>query len=1091
MVVRVRDGHVGSVAKAKGRAAYLAHGHTPEMAADLSSRADAHALEEAARPPTMEDRWGSVLDGFAAMVLAGDIDHSDALHEIEKERIRELEGPEKEWLAFAQRFVPKNALDWDGYAEVAEWAVESLDRHLGRMEAAISAHLDAAVTRHEAGNSGETDPERWADTAAALMLRGSMSPQEALDFYTEAATTHGWFNQPLRPSPPPPLNYVALPRPGMPDEIAKAIGMTPGSPATEDQLAHLMAGTKADGTALPTNGKGRPRDVAYLEFTFGPSKSVSVEYALSDPAARRAIVEANRKAIWGTVDAIEAAVGHRRSRAGDEKATIAAYAIEHANARPTLPLSDRDAGTGEDYTRFAELPVKGDPHLNTHIIVPNVLVDGQGGVGSLHQKALHGRMYEFAAVYNALLATELKRLGFAVTLRDGFAHVATVPDRMVELFSTNGQKIRQAAEEWARAQGISWEGLSDRAKAKVLEGAWAKVRQPKGADTGDFDEWRKRAEAVGYVHRTGIRPERARVPYADRIAQAAEIATPLLEKAFEGRAVIPASTLRTIVYRSMITTGMERWEEGRDVARLLVERGVRQEGRQTGLSWGNDAEGRKWIWTRMHEVQEAEYVRLARGAAADRGHPALRVDTGGLHPEQAAAAETLGRASSLAVAFGAAGSGKTTMLAPAVRAAQARGYEVWGLALANRQTGELVGTGIARDHAVAITVFLKRVAEGRIALGKESLVVVDEVALTGTRSGLELLRLRERHGFRMWMVGGPEQIQSIEAGSSVDLLQRALGKDAIPNITHTVRQEDPDSLAIADMLRRGEMAPALAAMHARHELRFVAGGEDATAAAAAVEWRALRDRTGEAPQVVVPTHRHIRVVSEKIREVNPDLGPVLATVLAAGGDGKAVDMEIRRGEVVRPYHRIWGKGEDGRRVLVADNGEPVTVLKANAEGLQVRNRRGDVAAFRWGALERYGTVRLSYGYAWTSIVAQGDTRDSYIGVLLEGSRQISGNTMYVYGSRHRQHVRLIVSDGAERQDCAAKRPPDATGPIRQADLLRNMVENLGAPATKDTAHRAAERMNRIRHAPAPREVPLAAIRHQIGQRSVRGVRQGL
>jgi hypothetical protein len=52
---------------------------------------------------------------------------------------------------------------------------------------------------------------------------------------------------------------------------------------------------------------------------------------------------------------------------------------------------------------------------------------------------------------------------------------------------------------------------------------------------------------------------------------------------------------------------------------------------------------------------------------------------------------------------------------------------------------------------------------------------------------LELLRLRERHGFKLVALGGNRQASAIEAGPVIDLLRTALGPERVPEILSTVR----------------------------------------------------------------------------------------------------------------------------------------------------------------------------------------------------------------------------------------------------------------------------------------------------------------
>ena len=66
------------------------------------------------------------------------------------------------------------------------------------------------------------------------------------------------------------------------------------------------------------------------------------------------------------------------------------------------------------------------------------------------------------------------------------------------------------------------------------------------------------------------------------------------------------------------------------------------------------------------------------------------------------------------------------------------------LFLAWRQAKDLRGAGIEHAKIRALDPFLDAVAEGRIQVGENSVVVLDEVGRIGTRQLLEMFRLREQ-----------------------------------------------------------------------------------------------------------------------------------------------------------------------------------------------------------------------------------------------------------------------------------------------------------------------------------------------------------
>jgi hypothetical protein len=85
-------------------------------------------------------------------------------------------------------------------------------------------------------------------------------------------------------------------------------------------------------------------------------------------------------------------------------------------------------------------------------------------------------------------------------------------------------------------------------------------------------------------------------------------------------------------------------------------------------------------------------------------------------------------------------------------------------------------------------------------------VAVDEWGLLGTRQALELLRLQERHGFKVVALGDDKQCQAIEAGAIIDLSRRALGAERVPVIPTTLRQRTERERQIVGLFRDGRAA---------------------------------------------------------------------------------------------------------------------------------------------------------------------------------------------------------------------------------------------------------------------------------------------
>ncbi|MBV8216880.1 MAG: AAA family ATPase, partial [Solirubrobacterales bacterium] len=168
---------------------------------------------------------------------------------------------------------------------------------------------------------------------------------------------------------------------------------------------------------------------------------------------------------------------------------------------------------------------------------------------------------------------------------------------------------------------------------------------------------------------------------------------------------------------------------------------------------------------------ERETIALAEKAAADKSgaltpeaieRAVQRVSerdglvfTDAYGREQRRIIDALGMAGRLGVAVGVGGAGKTTLLSGLVEAWREQGREVYGAALAWRQSDPLADAGVDPANSMALAAFLARAEAGRLRLGPDAVVIVDELSQVGTQQALALMRLRDKHGFTLIGIGDP------------------------------------------------------------------------------------------------------------------------------------------------------------------------------------------------------------------------------------------------------------------------------------------------------------------------------------------------
>ena len=878
---------------------------------------------------------------------------------------------------------------------------------------------------------------------------------------------------------------------------------------TDAERENILSGRGADGRVLSVRQYQKRLDtskarIGYVDLTFSAPKSVSVAWAFAPTDAERAIIrQAHRDAIDSVMQEIERLIGRARKgqggRHGWDPGFIGWVSFDHYAARPTVEVI-RTASDGERYTELYTLKaggarIAGDMQLHTHTAVFNVVLTEVGRVGGLDLAQLEGRVKEWGALYQAFLATNLRRHGVEVGLdpRTEMARLLSVPERVTQHFSKRTLGGAAAARAYAASQGLDWDSLDAERQIGLLKSGVQDPRGAKSDDMSDMETWRRAAAEIGYTHRSVLRPDEIAL-LLDPIQRheiAFSAAMPSLTKQFKRRAVIEGSDVRTSAAKGLIASGVGEAAEVGQLTRIFRTRGVIQNDIPTQLIWGSalDLKGRERIavTTALHEEEEHALIDRARRFGADH--------SSALTPEQIEAAvcafpeinfssqhgqaqrriiDHLGQGSRLSVAVGVAGSGKSTLLKPLVKAWQDDGRIVHGIALAWRQSDELAEAGILPADTRAVESLLRGLAKDRLTLGSKDVVVIDEVGLLGTGQLNEILIAQERLDFQLVAIGDPKQMQAVEAGPVIALLQRALGEDAIPELGSSVRQSQAEERETVLMLRNGETEAALARKLANGTLRIVPGGyEDAVKAVVAL-WEERRAANAENARFSItlsaPTNFDAHNVSLAIRQRRRQLGEVAEdrTVVrasdAGGEEARTFDLALAVGDRVRLFRRTNAVFRDGGRRVgnIGRNGSVLEVREIVEEGLVLRATSGNEGLVTWNALKDAQHVLLDYGEVLTTNTAQGSTVTEHIHALPAGSHLVSAFGAYTSGSRHREMNFIVTSEGGERAEVAARRPLGDRREIVIEDIVANMVRNLSRQPVKESSLAFIERAKDLR-----------------------------
>ncbi len=881
-------------------------------------------------------------------------------------------------------------------------------------------------------------------------------------------------------------------------------------PLTDEQRAEILSGRTATGGELTAQqyhermDTGRSR-IGYVDLTFSAPKSVSVAWAFAPTEAERAMIhQAHRDAIGSVMQDIEKVVGRARKgeggKDGSDPGSIGWVSFDHFTARPTVEVAREDKD-GKAYTELHTLRgpsgrIAGDMQLHTHTAVMNAVLTEAGRMGGLDLAQLEGRVKEWGALYQAYLATNLRAHGVDVVLdeRTEMARIAAIPERVTEHFSKRTVGGTAAARAYAAEQGLDWDTLdTDRKIGLAKQG----VQDPRGAksdDLGDMQAWLKAAGEIGYRHRSVLRPDEipSQISREDRLERAYQAALPVFDRELQRRASVEGADARVAAAKGLIASGVESPADVDAVTAAFRNRGVQQHGQETALIWGQvkNAAGKDkvGITTALHASEERELVAAAKAAGADRSaalKPKQIRDAVKRFPEidfttehgqaQRAVMDQLGGGGRLAVAIGVAGSGKSTLLKPLVDAWKQDGRDVHGIALAWRQADDLADAGINARQTRAVEAFLRSVEKGKTQLGVKSVVVIDELGLLGTRQLNALLRAQKEHGFQIVGIGDPKQMQSVEAGTVIELLRRGLGEKAVPVLESSVRQAEQEERETTLMFRNGQAAEAVARKHANGTLRIVPGDYEENVRAVVELWQERRianaGRDRFSLSVSAPTNHDAHQLSMAIRdhrrelgEIGPDKRVVQAT--AAGEGARTYDLALAAGDRVRLFERTNARFLDTNTGgNIGRNGTVLEVADVRDEGLVLRTKEGREGLVRWDSLasKTNGRAMLAYGEVLTTNTSQGSTVSEHIFALPAGSRGVTAFGAYTSGSRHREQSFVVTSEGAERGEVAGRRPLGDRRPIRESDVVDNIARNFARQPVKESALELLDRAENVRN----------------------------
>ncbi|OFJ51183.1 AAA family ATPase [Mycolicibacterium grossiae] len=835
-----------------------------------------------------------------------------------------------------------------------------------------------------------------------------------------------------------------------------------GGDADPDVVARwLDAGVAPSGECGRAHGKG---GVHGFDLTFCAPKSVSLVRAFGDDVIDKAVSAAHQTAIGEALEYLAAHAGYTRVH------------------NPVTGFKDLQKLPGLVAAAYQhETSRAGDPHLHTHVLVPNRQARGDGRLVSIDGTSLFHEARAAGIIYQATLRQELHRLVGVewgpVDPSTGMAEIAGIAPKLIAAWSQRSTQLRQ----WAANNltvvdpaigGVTQPQLAAAQKAtrprKPESLSWAELRAGWRADERGFSVSREAqtearrareraaARAAARVERTGVVIDRRAVAaMAARTDKAALTRADLVE-VIGAQLPLPTDGGATVAGGGDPSAG-----GGVRTPREVIEACVDAVGmRLSGPRLAHQREGSERFTVDLIlaeekavlDVVDATEIRAVAWVRPEHTAAAL-----GLSDQQHQVVTAIATSPQLVMPLSApAGAGKTASMR-ALRTIVERRSKARVIVLA--PTGKAVDVAVAEGAATVgytLDSALPKLADGTLALSPFDVVIVDEAGMVGTHHWRQLLAHTTAAGAKTVMVGDPHQLAPVKARGGM-FAQLCEELPWAHRLTEVWRMRDADERTASLALRDGGPAPVRRAIGWYRDHDRLHAGDSIAMAADALEAYREDVAAGTDALLIADTLEMCDALNRRIHDDHLTEGA--PTVTAARGHRIATGDVIitRRND---PTVEVFDAHDVKKRLehkAPVRNGQRWQVIRVDdtADSPRLAARRlGDGA--RAVFAEDYLREHVHLGHAVSVHSAQGVTSQATHAVIADTATR---NLAYVALTRGRDtnHAYLYqrTVGEADHQHATPEQGVHVAQrgtPAQAAHLLRTVI---GREERARTAHQTA------------------------------------
>lgn len=737
-------------------------------------------------------------------------------------------------------------------------------------------------------------------------------------------------------------------------EGAKDLGLT--GTVDNERFKELLAGNIKQGQQIIRTSTRKDSNTRIgIDLTFSAPKSVSLQALVAGDGD---IIKAHDLAVTRAVEAAE----------------------KRAQARTKVNGKTMVENTGNlVVAKFRhETSREKDPQLHTHAVVLNMTKRSDGQWRALKNDEIIKMTKYLGAVYRAELASELAKQGYAIKHgRDGMFELGHITKQQLDGFSQRSTQI----EERLAKQGLTRET----ATAAEKQTATMQTREKKTSTEREtvFKEWQSKAKELGinFKDKSWAGTGKDNEPEVSKQSTPHEYAADVAAQRAVRYAVNHVSERQSVVLESkLIDVALKHGMAGatlKDIEKEIqrqLDRGYLIKGNPLYRPAENALAGDKGQ-ARETWIAELEAKGMSPAAAKERVNTAIQqkslietepqyttqtalqrekrihsierdgrgalqpvmlpeaarkvLDTTSLNAGQRSAAELIATTANRVVAVqGWAGTGKSHMLDAAKKMVENEGYQVRALAPYGSQVKALRELGVESN---TLASFLKAREKN---ISDKTVLVIDEAGVVPARQMDQLLKIAEKAGARVVLMGDTAQTKAIEAGRPFDQLQAA--GMATAKMDDIQRQKNPKLKEAVELSAQGKSAESLKKISSVVEIV----NDSERRQAIAKDFVAMPPSDRDKTIIVAGTNEARREINESVREGIGTLNQGIKFDTMIRRDTTQAERRFSKyyhvGDVIQPERDYEKTGlKRGEVYKIEDTGPGNRLILRNEAGEQI------------------------------------------------------------------------------------------------------------------------------------------------------------